>query len=132
MIVIIAMLITIYDFETLLALFALTTVMNLCGLIMEIHNQSKETTNWTSYIIGCIPVIVPWITIFIPLISAESNPNFVIFIFISIAIFFNCYPINMYIQYNKVGKRKNYLQGEKLYIFSKFGCKICIILAGIR
>lgn len=86
MIVIIAMLTTIYDFGTLLALFILTAIMNLCGLIMEIHNQTTEKTNWISYIIGCIAGIVPWIVIFIPLITAKSVPNFVIFIFISIAL----------------------------------------------
>jgi hypothetical protein len=116
MIVIIAMLTTIYDFGTLLALFTLTAVMNLCGLFMEVHNQKTEKTNWNSYIIGCISVIVPWIVIFIPLISAESIPNFVKFIFISIAIFFNCFAINMYLQYKKIGKWENYLHGEKVYI----------------
>jgi hypothetical protein len=116
MIVIIAMLTTIYDFGTLLALFTLTAVMNLCGLIMEIHNQTTERTNWTSYIIGCLSGIVPWVVIFIPLIAAESVPDFVIFIFISIAIFFNCFALNMYLQYKKVGKWVNYLYGERVYV----------------
>nr|7CLJ_A Chain A, heliorhodopsin [Thermoplasmatales archaeon SG8-52-1] len=116
MIVIIAMLTTIYDLGTLLALFTLTAVMNLMGLMMELHNQTTQNTNWTSYIIGCIAGFVPWIVIFIPLISAESVPDFVIYIFISIAIFFNCFAINMYLQYKKIGKWKNYLHGEKVYI----------------
>jgi uncharacterized membrane protein HdeD (DUF308 family) len=116
MIVIIAMLTTIYDFGTLLALFTLTAVMNLCGLVMEIHNQTTEKTNWISYIIGCISGIVPWIVIFIPLIAAESVPDFVVFIFISIAIFFNCFALNMLLQYKKVGKWNNYLYGERVYV----------------
>ena len=116
MIFIIAMLTTIYDFGTLIALFTLTAVMNLCGLMMEIHNQITKKTDWTSYIIGCIAGIVPWIVIFIPLITAESVPDFVIYIFISIAIFFNCFAINMFLQYKKIGKWKNYLHGERVYI----------------
>lgn len=116
MIVIIAMLTTIYDLGTLLALFTLTAVMNLMGLMMELHNQTTENTNWTSYSIGCIAGFVPWVVIFIPLITAESVPDFVIYIFISIAIFFNCFAINMYLQYKKIGKWKNYLHGEKVYI----------------
>lgn len=116
MIVIIAMLTTIYDIGTLMALFVLTAVMNLCGLMMEIHNQTTQKTDWTSYIIGCIAGIVPWIVIFIPLITAESVPDFVIYIFISIAIFFNCFAINMVLQYKKIGKWKDYLYGEKVYI----------------
>ena len=116
MIVIIAMLTTIYDFGTLIALFTLTAVMNLMGLMMELHNQTTQKTDWTSYIIGCIAGIVPWIVIFIPLISAESVPDFVIYIFVSIAIFFNCFAINMFLQYKKIGKWKDYLHGERVYI----------------
>jgi len=116
MIVIIAMLTTIYDFGTLLALFTLTMVMNLTGLVMELHNQRTEKTNWTSYNIGCIAGFVPWVVIFIPLITAESVPDFVIGIFISIAIFFNLFAINMILQYKKIGKWKDYLYGERMYI----------------
>jgi hypothetical protein len=116
MIFIIAMLVTIYDIGTLLALFTLTAVMNLMGLLMEVHNQTTQKTNWTSYSIGCIAGIVPWIVIFIPLITAESVPDFVIAIFISIAIFFNCFAINMVLQYKKIGKWADYLHGEKVYI----------------
>jgi len=116
MIVIIAMLVRIYDIGTLLAIFTLTAVMNLLGLIMELHNQTTEKTDWTSYIVGCIAGFVPWIVIFIPLISAESVPDFVVAIFISIAIFFNLFAINMVLQYKKIGKWKDYLYGEKMYI----------------
>jgi hypothetical protein len=116
MIVIIAMLVTIYDIGTLMALFTLTAVMNLLGLMMELHNQTTKKTDWTSYIIGCIAGFVPWVVIFIPLISAESVPDFVIGIFISIAVFFNLFAINMVLQYKKIGKWKDYLYGEKMYI----------------
>jgi hypothetical protein len=116
MIVIIAMLTTIYDFGTLIALFTLTGVMNLMGLMMELHNQTTERTDWTSYIIGCVAGIVPWIVIFVPLITAESVPDFVIAIFITIAIFFNLFAINMVLQYKKIGKWADYLYGEKIYI----------------
>jgi hypothetical protein len=117
MIVIIAMLTAIYDFGTLLALFTLTAVMNLMGLMMEIHNQTTKETNWTSYIIGCIAGFVPWVVIFIPLIAAiDVIPTFVIGIFISIAIFFNLFAVNMVLQYKKIGKWKNYLYGERAYI----------------
>jgi len=116
MIFLIAMLVTIYDFGTLLALFTLTAVMNLMGLMMEVHNQTTEKTNWLSYRIGCISGFIPWVVVFIPLITAESVPDFVIAIFITIAIFFNLFALNMYLQYKKVRKWKDYLYGEKVYI----------------
>jgi hypothetical protein len=121
MIVIIAMLTSIYDVGTLLALFTLTAVMNLMGLVMELHNQTTKKTNWTSYIIGCIAGFVPWAVIFISLIGAVAAsggrvPDFVIGIYISIAIFFNLFAINMILQYKKVWKWKDYLYGERVYI----------------
>lgn len=116
MIVIIAMLVTIYDLGTLLALFTLTAVMNLMGLMMEVHNKTTKKTNWLSYKIGCLAGLIPWVVIFIPLITAESVPDFVIAIFITIAIFFNLFAVNMYLQYKKIGKWKDYLYGEKMYI----------------
>jgi hypothetical protein len=121
MIVIIAMLTSIYDVGTLLALFTLTAVMNLMGLMMELHNQTTKRTNWTAYIIGCIAGFIPWVVIFISLIGAviESGgrvPDFVIWIYISIAIFFNLFAINMVLQYKKVWKWRDYLYGERVYI----------------
>ena len=121
MIVIIAMLTSIYDLGTLLALFTLTAVMNLMGLMMELHNQTTKQTNWTSYIIGCIAGFVPWVVIFISLIAAVTAsggrvPDFVIGIYVSIAVFFNLFAINMILQYKKIWKWKDYLYGERAYI----------------
>jgi len=116
MIFIIAMLVTIYDIGILISLFTLTAIMNLMGLVMEVHNQTTKKTNWLSYKIGCISGFIPWVVIFIPLITAESVPDFVVAIFISIAIFFNLFAINMIFQYKKIGKWKDYLYGEKIYI----------------
>ncbi|MFO7676983.1 MAG: heliorhodopsin HeR [Thermoplasmatota archaeon] len=116
MIFLIAMLVTIYDIGTLLALFTLTAVMNLMGLMMEVHNQTTKKTSWLSFNIGCLSGFVPWVIIFIPLITAESVPDFVIAIFITIAVFFNLFAINMVLQYKKIGRWKDYLYGEKMYI----------------
>jgi hypothetical protein len=121
MIVIIAMLTQIEDIGLLLSLFTLTAVMNLMGLMMELHNQTTERTDWTSYIIGCIAGIVPWIVIAISIAGgyAQSGgqvPDFVIGIYVSIAIFFNLFAVNMFLQYKKWGKWRDYLYGERMYI----------------
>lgn len=121
MIVAIAMLVGIYDLATLLALFSLVAVMNLCGLIMEIHNQNTQKTKWVSYIVGCLAGIVPWVVIGISF-WASSNygsgqiPTFVYWIYVSIFVFFNCFALNMFLQYKKWGPWKNYLFGERMYI----------------
>lgn len=121
MIVVIAMLTGIYDLGTLVTLFGLCAFMNLMGLMMEKHNQLTEKTDWTSYIIGCFAGALPWVVIAISLLVASTAsggqvPDFVIAIFISIGVFFNLFAINMVLQYKKVGKWKDYLYGERMYV----------------
>ena len=121
MIVVIAGLSGIYDFSLLLALFGLNACMNLFGLVMELHNQATQKTNWTSFVYGCIAGIIPWIIVALAFYNALADasgnvPSFVYFILISLFITFNIFPINMILQYKKVGLWKDYLFGEKVYI----------------
>lgn len=122
MIVLIGMLCGLYDLAALLMAFVLTAVMNLCGLMMEVHNQVTERTNWTSYIIGCIAGVVPWIAIAIyffgSLATAEGVvPTFVYFILPTLFVFFFSFALNMVLQYRKIGPWRDYLFGEKAYVF---------------
>lgn len=120
MIVAIGLLVGIYDLSTLVAIFALTAVMNLLGLVMEVHNKGAEKPNWLSYIIGCIAGAVPWVIISIYLIGGavygDKAPAFVYWIFVSIFLFFMSFALNMYLQYKRVGKWANYLYGERAYM----------------
>lgn len=121
MIVIIAMLVGIYDVVALIGVFGLTAVMNLFGLTMEQYNQRSDKVNWTSFIFGSFAGILPWIGIFMYLLGAGSStggsvPDFVVWIFVSIGVFFFSFAFNMILQYKKVGKWKDYLYGEKVYI----------------
>lgn len=116
----IALLVGIYDLMSLVMVFGLVAIMNLLGLVMEIHNQTTKKTNWVSYWIGCIAGIIPWIVIaFYFWLSAANGspaPTFVYWIFVSIFIFFNCFAINMVLQYKKIGPWKDYMYGERVYI----------------
>lgn len=121
MIVLIAMLTGFYDLAALLMAFALTAVMNLCGLMMEVHNQATEKTNWTAYVIGCIAGIVPWIAIAIYFFGSlatadEAVPTFVYFILPTLFVFFFSFALNMVLQYKKVGPWRDYLFGERVYV----------------
>ncbi|TAK89720.1 hypothetical protein EPO04_01280 [Patescibacteria group bacterium] len=120
MIVAIGLLVGIYDIASLIALFGLIAIMNLCGLIMEVHNQTTKNTNWLSYWVGCLAGIIPWVMIAIYLWAGADNgsqaPTFVYWIFVSIFVFFNCFAINMFLQYKKIGPWANYLYGEKVYV----------------
>lgn len=122
MMVAIAVLVGIYDLASLIMIFSLVAFMNLMGLVMEVHNQSTGKTNWLSFIIGCLAGVVPWLVVGIYFWAAASYgageiPTFVYWIYVSIFIFFNCFAINMYLQYKKIGPWKDYLYGEKVYIW---------------
>ena len=121
MIVLIGLLCGLYDIAALLMAFTLTAVMNLCGLMMEIHNQLTERTNWASFYIGCIAGIVPWVAIavyfFGSLATAEGTvPTFVYFIVPTLFVFFFSFALNMALQYKQVGPWHDYLFGERAYI----------------
>jgi hypothetical protein len=120
MMVAIAVLVGVYDFTNLLMIFVLIAIMNLLGLVMEVHNQTTKKTNWLSYWIGCLAGIVPWFVIgFCFWLSAEQGsapPAFVYWIFVSIFVFFSSFAVNMVLQYKKVGPWKDYLYGERVYI----------------
>jgi Heliorhodopsin len=127
MMVAIGLLVGMYDAASLIALFSLVAIMNLTGLAMEVYNQGKAKPNWLAYYIGTLAGIVPWVMIALYLWSGAHNgsaaPTFVYWIFVSIFLFFNCFAINMILQYKKVGKWRDYLYGEKAYIILSLTAK---------
>jgi len=94
--------------------------MILFGWLMELHNQSTQRTDWTSFWFGVFAGAVPWICITISLIGAGGPeggpPGFVYGIFFSLFVFFNVFAVNMVLQYRKVGRWADYLYGERVYI----------------
>lgn len=121
MIVVIAMLSGMFDLGSLILIFALNATMILFGYLMELHNQTTKITDWTAFVFGCFAGIVPWIVIGMYFLGAiadyrDTIPKFVYFILISLFIFFNIFAVNMVLQYKKVGKWRDYLFGEKVYI----------------
>jgi Heliorhodopsin len=120
MMVAIAMLVGVYDLSSLAMVFVLIAIMNLMGLMMEIHNQTTQTTSWLSYWIGCLAGVVPWLVVaFYMWLGAHEGsraPTFVYWIFVSIFLFFSCFAANMALQYKKIGPWRDYLYGERAYI----------------
>ena len=121
MIVVIAMLVGITDIGFLIVIALANASMILFGWLMETYNQNTEKVVWTPFIFGCIAGIAPWIAIAIKLITIRTYadvaiPDFVLWIFVSIAIFFNIFALNQVLQYKEVGRWKDYLYGERAYI----------------
>jgi hypothetical protein len=121
MIVLIGMLVGIWDLGSLILMFGLNAMMNLFGVMMELHNQTTERTDWTSFAYGSIAGIIPWIVIVMYFMGALSSsgaepPAFVYAIIPTIFVFFNIFALNMFLQYRKVGRWKDYLFGERMFI----------------
>lgn len=121
MMVAISLLVGIYDLSLLIGIFGLVAVMNLMGLVMEVHNQTTEKTKWVSFVVGCIAGIIPWIIVALSFWASNAYgsgniPTFVYWIYVSIFAFFNIFAINMWLQYKRIGKWKDYMYGERAYI----------------
>lgn len=120
MIVLIAMLTGITSVFALVAIFGVNAAMILFGALMERFNDRREGVDWLPYLFGCIAGAVPWIVVAIAIGGAEADgggvPTFVFAIFISLFLFFNSFAINQLLQYRKIGRWKNYLFGEWVYI----------------
>ncbi|MDD1652643.1 MAG: heliorhodopsin HeR [Methanomicrobiales archaeon] len=125
MIVLIAQICGISDIAALLAIFGINACMILFGVLMEKYEEPGKA-NWLPFWFGCFAGIIPWIAIVIyvwaPGIDA-SPPGFVYGIIASLFVFFNCFAVNMVLQYKKVGPWRDYLFGEKAYIFLSLTAK---------
>ncbi len=123
MIILIAGLFGIYDIGSLLLIFFINAGMNLFGLVMEQLNsgRQKDELDWGPFWWGTIMGLIPWVVIILYVTGTASEalgeiPWFVWAIVGTYFVAFNTFPINMALQYLKVGKWKNYIYGERVYI----------------
>jgi hypothetical protein len=115
------------DFAGLIAVFAVNASMILFGALQEKY-EKPGNGKALPFIMGCMTGIVPWIIIgisaFRPGYSGDNEiPGFVFGIIITIFIAFNTFAINQALQYRQVGKWKDYLFGERVYITLSFVAK---------
>lgn len=121
MLVAIAALTGVTDLSLLLAIFGLTFIMNMMGLAMETLNRGRKQLAWLPFVIGCVAGIIPWLVIGLYLFGgaawgAGTIPTFVYWIYGTMFVAFNCFAVNMYLQYKKRGKWADYLYGERIYM----------------
>jgi len=120
MIVAIALLSGMYELSALILVFSLIVTTNLMGLFMELYNKDPKKLDWRFFKIGTAADLVAWLVIGIYLLGAHvygsGVPGFVYFIYASLFILFNCFALNMYLQYKRRGRWADYLYSEKVYI----------------
>jgi hypothetical protein len=120
MIVLISMLTGILNIAALLAIAGVNASMILFGLLQEHYEDAgSPDTGWLPFVFGCIAGVVPWLAVALYIWSPTTEatpPSFVIWIFVSIFVFFNSFALNQWLQYKQVGKWRDYLFGESAYV----------------
>jgi hypothetical protein len=125
MIVLISQITGISDIAALLAIFGINACMILFGLLQEKYEKPGKP-GWLPFWFGSFAGIIPWIAIVIYVWAPGlkvSPPGFVYGIIASLFVFFNCFAVNMILQYKKVGPWQDYLFGEKVYIILSLTAK---------
>lgn len=120
MILIILQLNGVTDYIALIAIFGVNVSMILFGWLQERYSE-PGSGDMLPFWFGCIAGAVPWVAIFINMLSPSGPPEttvpgFVIGIVISLFIFFNCFALVQWKQYKAKGKWADYLYGERWYI----------------
>jgi hypothetical protein len=124
MIVLIAMITGISDVAALVALLGVNASMIAFGLVEEWYEEPGGSLR--SFWLGCVAGSVPWIAIGVYLVGpgvATEPPGFVYAIFVSLFLFFNAFAVNMWLQYRRVGRWRDYRFGEWVYILLSLTAK---------
>nr|QOV09072.1 Heliorhodopsin [uncultured Dehalococcoidia bacterium] len=125
MIVLISQICGISDIAALLAIFGINASMILFGALQEKYEKPGKP-NLLSFWFGSFAGIIPWIAVLIYVVSpgvAAAPPAFVYGIVVALFVFFNCFAVNMILQYKQIGPWKDYLFGEKVYIILSLTAK---------
>jgi hypothetical protein len=122
MIALIAMFTGIWDVAALLGLVAVNTTMIWFGLLMERH-QRPGRPDWTAFWFGTAAGLIPWVAIGVYLAGAVTAPGFVYAVVGFQFAFFAAFGANQYLQYRMVGAWRDYLFGERAYIWLSLGAK---------
>ncbi|MCE9620719.1 MAG: heliorhodopsin HeR [Actinomycetia bacterium] len=115
------------DYIALLAIFGVNVCMILFGWLQERYT-TPGSGDMLPFWFGCFAGAIPWIAVVVNLWSpkgpAASNvPGFVYGIVISLFVFFNCFALVQWKQYQAKGKWADYLYGERRYIVLSFVAK---------
>lgn len=128
MVVLIALFLWVWDVWSLAMIFVLNAMMIMFGYLMELVNQFTEKNNWSPFILGCISGGTPWVVLFAYFRAAITStgaepPTFVYLILFIYFILFNVFAINIVLQYKGIGRWRDYLYGERVYIILSFVAK---------
>lgn len=117
MAVLIALLPGINDVAAIIAIFGANAAMIFFGLLQERYERPGGSL--LPFWLGSLVGVTPWLAIGLYLSgfgTGNQPPGFVYGIFFSIFLFFMSFAVNQWLQYKRVGRWKDYLYGEKVYV----------------
>jgi hypothetical protein len=128
MLVILATFVGVWDAWSLVMIFVLNAMMIMFGYLMEKINQYTKKTDWSPYLLGCVSGFTPWVVMAAYFIAAVNStgvnpPTFVYLALVLYFVMFNTFSINMILQYKGIGKWKDYIYGERVYILLSLAAK---------
>ena len=126
MIVLITMIFGITDIAAMIAIFGVNACMILFGLLMEKYEkpgQPELALLLVRLFRGNHPLDRGCDLSREPRDERRRVPGFVYGIIASLFVFFNIFAVNMVLQYKKVGRWRDYLFGEKVYIILSLTAK---------
>merc|ERR1712032_483986 len=112
-----------YDLASIILIFLVNASMDLFGLLQERMNPpGTKKVNWEPFIFGCVAGIAPWITVALYFFGSpdaeifQEIPPFVYAILFSYFAFCQTFPVNMWLQYARIGRWRDYRWGEAGYM----------------
>lgn len=124
MLVLIAVFVGIWDLAALIALFGVNTTMIWFGALQERYVRPGRTNSRLPFWLGTAAGVIPWVVIGIYLLQdAGAVPTFVFILYTVELLFFWSFGLTQWLQYREVGRWKNYLTGERTYIWLSLGAK---------
>ena len=117
MVVLIASYSGITDITGVIAIAGANVGMILFGWLQERMNPPGRTsTTMMPFWFGTIAGLAPWIAVWINFVGADTVPNFVFVLIVVEQVLFFTFALNQWLQYRGVGRWRDYLYGEKVYL----------------
>ncbi|HSJ50503.1 MAG TPA: heliorhodopsin HeR [Actinomycetota bacterium] len=124
MAVLIGLLTGINDVAAVITIFGANAAMILFGLVQERYERPGGSL--LPFWLGSVVGVIPWLAIGVYLagIGVDARPpTFVYAIFVSLFLFFMSFAVNMWLQFRRIGRWKDYLFGETGYIVLSLSAK---------
>jgi hypothetical protein len=105
------------EVTALIGITGANVAMILFGWLQERFNPPGRTeTTMLPFWFGTVAGVIPWIAIWFNVVTADEVPGFVFGIVVAETVLFFSFGLNQWLQYRRVGRWTDYLNGEKTYL----------------